>query len=61
MKAALSQAIHAGFIYVNAILGDEDRGVTDDSEQPKINPMGNIQVRKLVESRVIFIFVAAAA
>ena len=32
-----------------------------DSEQPKINSMGNIQVRKLVESRVVFIFVAAAA
>ena len=34
MKAALSQAMHAGFVYVNANLGDEDRGVTD--EQPKI-------------------------
>ena len=34
MKAALSQAMHAGFVYVNANLGDEDRGVTN--EQPKI-------------------------
>jgi hypothetical protein len=34
MKAALAQALHAGFVYVNASPGDEDRGVTD--EQPKI-------------------------
>ena len=51
MKAALSQAIHSGFVYVNASLGDEDRGVTD--EQPKIAEAvitlkklhGRIQVR----------------
>jgi hypothetical protein len=56
MKAALSQAMHAGFVYVNANLGDEDRGVTD--EQPKIAEAvitlkkrhGRIQVRKLAVS-----------
>jgi hypothetical protein len=56
MKAALSQAMHAGFVYVNASLGDEDRGVTD--EQPKIAEAvitlkklhGRIQVRKLTVS-----------
>jgi len=54
MKAALSQAMHAGFVYVNATLGDEDRGVAD--EQPKIAEAvitlkklhGRIQVRNLV-------------
>lgn len=52
MKAALSQAMHAGFVYVNANLGDEDRGVAD--EQPKIAEAvislkklhGRIQVRR---------------
>jgi hypothetical protein len=56
MKAALSQAMHAGFVYVNANLGDEDRGVTD--EQPKIAEAvitlkklhGRIQVGKFVVS-----------
>ena len=56
MKAALSQAMHAGFVYVNANLGDEDRGVTD--EQPKIAEAvitlkklhGRIQVRELAIS-----------
>jgi hypothetical protein len=56
MKAALSQAMHAGFVYVNANLGDEDRGVTD--EQPKIAEAvitlkklhGHIQVGKLAVS-----------
>jgi hypothetical protein len=56
MKAALSQAIHAGFVYVNANLGDEDRGVT--AEQPKIAEAvttikklyGRIQVGKLAIS-----------
>ena len=56
MKAALSQAMHAGFVYVNANLGDEDRGVTD--EQPKIAEAvitlkklhGRIQARKLAVS-----------
>lgn len=56
MKTALSQAMHAGFVYVNANLGDEDRGVTD--EQPKIAEAvitlkklhGRIQVRKLTVS-----------
>jgi hypothetical protein len=51
MKAALSQAMHSGFVYVNASLGDEDRGVSD--EQPKIAEAvitlkklhGRIQVR----------------
>jgi hypothetical protein len=51
MKAALVQACHAGFIYVNASPGDDDRGVTD--EQPKIAEAvitlkqlhGSIQVR----------------
>ena len=53
MKAALAQALHAGFVYVNASSGDEDRGVTD--EQPKIAEAvitlkkihGRIQVRNL--------------
>jgi hypothetical protein len=53
MKAALAQALHAGFVYVNAGPGDEDRGVTD--EQPKIAEAvitlkklhGRIQVRNL--------------
>lgn len=56
MKAALSQAMHAGFVYVSANLGDEDRGVTD--EQPKIAEAvitlkklhGRIQVGKLAVS-----------
>lgn len=56
MKAALSQAMHAGFVYVNANLGDEDRGITD--EQPKIAEAvitlkklhGRIQVGKLAVS-----------
>lgn len=51
MKAALVQACHAGFIYVNASNGDEDRGITDG--QPKIAEAvmtlkqlhGSIQVR----------------
>ena len=51
MKAALVQACHAGFVYVNASPGDDDRGVTD--EQPKIAEAvitlkqlhGSIQVR----------------
>ena len=34
MKAALSQAMHAGFIYINANLGDKDHDVTN--EQSKI-------------------------
>jgi hypothetical protein len=34
MMAMLAQASHAGFVYVNANPGDEDRGLTD--EQPKI-------------------------
>ena len=50
-KAALVQACHAGFVYVNAGPGDEDRGVTN--EQPKIAEAvitlkqlhGSIQVR----------------
>jgi hypothetical protein len=53
MKAALAQALHAGFVYVNASPGDEDRGVTD--EQPKIAEAvitlkkihGRIQVRNI--------------
>ena len=44
MKAALSQAIHAGFVYVNANLGDEDHSVT--AEQPKIAEAGTT-VKKL--------------
>lgn len=56
MKAALSQAMHAGFVYVSANLGDEDRGVTD--EQPKIAEAvitlkklhGRIQVGQLAVS-----------
>jgi hypothetical protein len=56
MRAALSQAMHAGFVYVSANLGDEDRGVTD--EQPKIAEAvitlkklhGRIQVGKLAVS-----------
>jgi hypothetical protein len=53
MKAALVQACHAGFVYVNASTGDEDRGITD--EQPKIVEAvitlkqlhGSIQVRAI--------------
>jgi hypothetical protein len=53
MRAALAQALHAGFVYVNASPGDEDRGITD--EQPKIAEAvitlkkihGRIQVRNL--------------
>jgi len=56
MKAALSQAMHAGFVYVNANLGDEDHGVID--EQQKISEAvitvkklhGHIQVGKLAVS-----------
>jgi hypothetical protein len=56
MKTALSQAVHSGFVYVNANLGDEVRGVTD--EQPKIAEAvitlkklhGRMQVRKLAVS-----------
>ena len=61
MKAALAQASHAGFVYVdvNAGLGDEDRGVTDG--QPKIAEAvitlkqlhGRIQVRKLACSCMV--------
>jgi hypothetical protein len=51
MRAMLAQASHAGFIYVNANPGDEDRGLTD--EHPKIAEAvitlkqlhGRIQVR----------------
>ena len=53
MRAALAQALHAGFVYVNASSSDEDRGITDD--QPKIAEAvitlkklhGRIQVRNL--------------
>jgi hypothetical protein len=53
MKAALAQACHAGFVYVNANDGDDDRGITD--EQPKIAEAvitlkqlhGSIQVRAI--------------
>ena len=58
MKAALAQAVHAGFVYVNASPSDEDRGVTD--EQPKIAEAvitlkklhGRLQVRNLCSSVV---------
>jgi hypothetical protein len=54
MKAALVQACHAGFVYVNASPGDEDRGIPDD--QPKIAEAvitlkqlhGSIQVRAII-------------
>jgi hypothetical protein len=53
MKAMLAQASHAGFVYINASPGDEDRGLTD--EHPKIAEAvitlkqlhGRIQVRSL--------------
>ena len=53
MKAALVQACHAGFVYVNASTGDEDHGITD--EQPKIAEAvitlkqlhGSVQVRAI--------------
>jgi len=59
MKAALVQACHAGFVYVNASPGDEDRGVTN--EQPKIAEAvitlkqlhGSIQVRSHDFARVV--------
>ena len=34
MRAALAQALHAGFVYFNASSSDEDCGITND--QPKI-------------------------
>ena len=59
MKAALVQACHAGFVYVNASPGDEDRGVTN--EQPKIAEAvitlkqlhGSIQVRSHYFARIV--------
>lgn len=59
MKAALVQACHAGFVYVNASSGDEDRGVTN--EQPKIAEAvitlkqlhGSIQVQNHYFARVV--------